>query len=145
MKCLTDISLVVIVAIALSACGSIKTLAPGAKQDLATNQKYRSTRCETIPRTYSGVMYVMCTAYIRKPEAGAESDAAEHPGRVPQQGENVHIDKGIPGANVLDMFLSGVIDTLVLPYTLFRQLTEGGLKFNVDPEFLDAESVRRDF
>ncbi|MDH5631714.1 MAG: YceK/YidQ family lipoprotein [Gammaproteobacteria bacterium] len=141
MRYKSAISLVVVAAACLSACGSIKTLAPGAKQDMATNQKYRNTRCEAIPRTYSGVMYVMCTAYIQKPETDTETDTTERPG----QDEAVNVDKSIPGASVLDLFLSGVIDTLVLPYTLFRQLTEGGFKFNVDPEYRNGELIRRDY
>ncbi|MBE9516426.1 MAG: hypothetical protein IME93_05560, partial [Proteobacteria bacterium] len=58
--------LAILLAILLSACGSMQTLGPGAKEDLATNKQYRATKCETIPRTYSGVAYVLCTAYLKQ-------------------------------------------------------------------------------
>ena len=40
----------------------------------------------------------------------------------------------MPGSSVIDLLLSGVVDTLVLPYTLYKQFDDGSYQLNVDPE-----------
>ncbi|SER18094.1 Protein of unknown function [Pseudomonas sp. NFACC02] len=82
---------------ALAGCGTIKTLhdARGAADDLASAH----SNCRTIPRAYSGVAYNYCTL-----------DGPETYGIRPSM-QTVAID----------IVLSGVSDTVLLPYTLYQQ------------------------
>ena len=113
----------------------MQTLSPGAKADLAGNEKYRTTRCETIPRTYSGVAYVLCTAYIKQPDSTDGKQDSGSSVKNGSTGNQTDKDSGnIPGSSLLDLLLSGVVDTLVLPYTLYKQFDDGSYQLNVDPE-----------
>jgi uncharacterized protein YceK len=89
---------------ALSGCGTIKTLndEKGASDDLA---RWKSN-CQSIPRAYSGVAYQFCNL-----------DAP------PRSGPHWAVT---PIA--LDMVVSGVADTLVLPYTGYMQYQHGDIK-----------------
>lgn len=136
MKIKMTTIIVTITTIALLAgCGSMKTLNSGAEADLAANKKYRTTRCETIPRTYSGVAFVLCTAYIKRPESEnseQNNGVTGDNGATRKQGDEESAT--IPGSSVIDLLLSGVVDTLVLPYTLYKQFDDGSYQLNVDPE-----------
>lgn len=136
MKQKLKITTSTILALALLAgCGSVQTLGPGAKTDLADNEKYRTTRCETIPRTYSGVAYVLCTAYIRKADSANSKQENGSTGGSGSARKQEDIEPGsLPGSSVIDLLLSGVVDTLVLPYTLYKQFDDGSYQLNVDPE-----------
>ena len=113
----------------------MQTLSPGAKADLSGNEKYRATKCETIPRTYSGVAYVLCTAYIKHADSTDDNHENGVSGEKEDSG-NLKDDNSssIPGSSLLDLLLSGVVDTLVLPYTLYKQFDDGSYQLNVDPE-----------
>ena len=81
----------------LTGCGTIITLynGPRAADNLAGWHSY----CSQIPRIYSGFAYGYCVL-----------DAPERYG--------VHDSAPIAAA---DMLLSGIADTLVLPYTIYQQ------------------------
>lgn len=87
----------------LSGCGTIVTLTneKGAADDLASWHSH----CQTIPRAYSGVAYQFCT--LNGPERfGGQSPAS-----------------GV----VFDLVLSGVADTVLIPYTGYQQYQLGSI------------------
>lgn len=90
-------------AAALSGCGTITTVGneKGAADDLASAH----SNCKTIPRTYSGVAYNVCTL------DGPQRYGVHNPMQTV----------------VLDLALSGVADTLVLPYTVYQQYERGSI------------------
>lgn len=91
----------------LTGCGSINTVL--REDDYAQRELTDlKTRCETIPRVYSGVAYDFCSlnAEYKHPKDNAGPLLA---------------------SALLDGALSGVLDTLVLPYTLYHQANEGSM------------------
>ena len=94
----------VILAAALTGCGTIKTLndEKGAADDLA---RWQST-CQSIPRVYSGMSYQFCN--LNSP---------------PRSGPHWAVT---PIA--LDMAASAVVDTIVIPYTGYQQYQRGDIK-----------------
>jgi len=106
MKFLT----VLLAALALSGCGSIVTV---FKDDHATGRHLKTARsdCGAVPRVYSGVMFDFCMLYAQP---------SGHP-------ETKETGFSMPGL-FLDMAASGVVDTLVLPYTIYRQNRDGSIE-----------------
>ncbi|HBP5564608.1 YceK/YidQ family lipoprotein [Pseudomonas paraeruginosa] len=101
--------LILLGAAALGGCGSVNTLARG-DASAAHDLRLQNTACSSLPRVYSGVSYNFCRLNVKtgSPVAPAQSD-------------------GILEVLALDFALSGVIDTLVLPYTSYRQYRDGNL------------------
>lgn len=93
----------------LSGCGSMHTL---RSDDVvrASEIELSGTYCEVVPRVYSGVTYDLCWLH----------------------GEPFVARGGVSGATVVwplaDMLLSGVTDTVSLPYTLYRQHRDGSIQ-----------------
>lgn len=89
---------------ALSGCGTVKTLndEKGAADDLARWQ----SNCNTIPRAYSGAAYQFCN--LDGPQRAGSHWAAP--------------------PILLDLIISGIADTLVLPYTGYQQYQQGDIK-----------------
>ena len=98
----TYIIVSILLAVFMSGCGSIRTLAPNAETKLAYGSQYKHTDCESIPRMYSGVALDICMAFITKNGA----------------------------FYTFDILMSGVIDTVALPYTLVMQTSQGSYKIN---------------
>jgi len=89
--------------LALTGCGTALTVFQ-EDEDAARSLRKQKTYCQSIPRIYSGLAYDFC--YLNAP---------------PEPG-------GYLASFVLvDLALSGVLDTVCLPYTLYRQTTEGNL------------------
>ncbi|TDV47390.1 uncharacterized protein YceK [Pseudomonas graminis] len=88
----------------LSGCGTIKTLndEKGAADTLARH----SSNCQSIPRAYSGAVYQFCTLNA-PPVSGPHWSAP---------------------TIALDMALSAVADTVLLPYTGYQQYQQGDIK-----------------
>lgn len=88
----------------LSGCGTVKTLndEKGAADDLARWQ----SNCHSIPRAYSGASYQFCNL-----NAPARSGSHWSAGTI-----------------ALDLALSGVADTVMLPYTGYLQYQHGDIK-----------------
>ena len=100
----------------LCGCGTINTV---FRPDAVASQNLKESRsyCENIPRIYSGVIYGFCTL----------------------NGEPAP-DKSLRGVNLMDhggsmlpivaveFVASGVLDTLVLPYTIYRQGRDGSIE-----------------
>jgi len=88
---------------ALSGCGTAMTVIQG-DADAARDLRKHKTNCQSIPRVYSGLAYDFCVL-----------DAPpDHSGFL------------VPFL-LLDLPLSGIFDTLSLPYTIYRQATEGSI------------------
>lgn len=92
----------------LSACGTVRTLAP---EQGNVNISYNDKRsyCQSIPRIYSGVAHNFCQLY-GEPDNTSYRTAAEFPFWA------------------TDTVLCTVTDTLALRYTITRQIREGSLK-----------------
>lgn len=95
-------------------CGSFMTLLPGSENRLQRIGFSERTYCKSIPRVYSGVSYDVCTVFIGPPAPiGTERDAER-------------AKRFFPGY-MMDIALSLVVDTLVLPYTIYRQYKDGNI------------------
>lgn len=87
----------------LAGCSTIRTAGVGDDEVVRMN-----TRCDEIPRVYSGVAYDICElSGTPNIDAGADGEAD---GRI--------------AAFVLD----AVADTVILPWTLYRQVTAGNIE-----------------
>ncbi|QHC95678.1 MULTISPECIES: YceK/YidQ family lipoprotein [unclassified Pseudomonas] len=96
-------------ALMLSGCGTVQTVMRDdqvAVDDLRSNKSY----CGAVPRIYSGVMYDFCSLHAPIDE-GNKYNAA------------------LPGW-AIDAVASGVLDTLLLPYTIYKQQTDGSIVIN---------------
>ena len=96
-----------LVALFLLGCGTVNTVIRGdsvARYDL----KQARTSCEAIPRVYSGVAYDMCIL------RGKPSRTALWFGSIPE-------------LIFIDLALSGALDTVALPYTIFGQINDGSI------------------
>lgn len=90
--------------LALAGCGTTMTVLQD-DEDAARSLRKQKTYCQSIPRIYSGLAYDFCLLHA-PPEPTAML--------VPLL--------------LLDLGLSGVFDTVSLPYTIYRQATDGNLK-----------------
>lgn len=97
--------LVFFLAISIAGCGSFATLTQ-SDGEVARELRQAETRCEVLPRPYSGVVYSFC---------------------------NVHSNSlrftrhALYPLYLFDMIPSLVVDTFALPYTLIRHYREGDL------------------
>jgi uncharacterized protein YceK len=90
-------------ALVLSGCGTAVTVLQD-DEDSARSLRKQKTYCQSIPRIYSGLAYDFCVL-----------NAAPDP-------------TGILLPFVLvDFTLSGVFDTVLLPYTVYRQAADGNI------------------
>lgn len=89
--------------IALSGCGTAKTVLQ-ADEDATRSLRKHKTYCQSIPRLYSGLAYNFCILNAPPDPTGFL----------------------VPYA-LLDITLSGVMDTVALPYTIYRQVAHGNL------------------
>lgn len=97
--------LIVFTAMILAACGSLTTVGI-PDREIASNLKRQGTYCENIPRVYSGVAYDFCYLHSRR--------------------DGVYIDWYL-GFYLIDGVASGLVDTVLLPYTGYKQYTDGSL------------------
>lgn len=91
----------------LVGCGTVTTV---LRDDavVSTDLKKQKTYCQSIPRVYSGVAYDFCVLNGPPNSMGA-----------------VAIND-VPWV-YFDFLASGVLDTLVLPYTIYRQSVDGSI------------------
>ena len=99
-------------ALMISGCGTISSVFQAdavAGNDLKTRQTY----CDSISRIYSGIGYDFCVLH-----------APELPMKA--------FGTGRPAAPLvlLDLVVSGVTDTLVLPYTAYQQVKHGNIEIH---------------
>ena len=105
----------------LSGCGSYHTLRSDDVVN-ASELRLKGTYCGAIPRVYSGVVWDACQLYGEPP-----ADTGYTPPPTPATSTF-----GPPILPVLDMVFSGVVDTLALPYTLYRQSRDGSIELRRD-------------
>lgn len=98
-----------VVAGLLAGCGTINTVFrdDGVTSD---NLKEAESFCGAVPRVYSGVVYDFCLLHGAEPR----------PNRV-RSGPEM-------GFVAVDIGASATLDTLLLPYTLYRQHSDGGIE-----------------
>ncbi len=91
----------------LLGCGTVNTVLKG-DEVTRRNLKQEKTYCESIPRVYSGVSYNLCILH-----------------GPPQHIEVVTL--GFIPLQILDFIPSAILDTLALPYTIYRQSEDGNI------------------
>lgn len=102
--------------LALVGCGTINTV---FRPDAVASQNLKNSRshCENVPRIYSGVMYGFCTLNGEpKPERSLNDPSLSN-----SSGNALPII-------AIEFLGSGVLDTLVLPYTIYRQNKDGSIE-----------------
>ncbi|MBP1127417.1 MULTISPECIES: YceK/YidQ family lipoprotein [Pseudomonas] len=95
-------------ALSLLGCGTVNTV---MREDHVAVQalKKQKTYCQSISRVYSGVAYDLCQLHA-----------------PPSATTGVWVNF-VP-LIFIDVVASGVLDTLVLPYTVYRQSTDGSIE-----------------
>lgn len=91
------------ISLALSGCGTALTVLQD-DEDATRGLRKQKTYCQSIPRMYSGLAYDFCILNAPPDPTGFL----------------------VPFV-LLDLALSGVMDTVSLPYTIYRQATDGNL------------------
>ncbi|MDX1442425.1 MAG: YceK/YidQ family lipoprotein [Gammaproteobacteria bacterium] len=100
----------------LSACGTTQTVAVGPHESISITASGENTRCDWIPRVYSGVAWNFC--YLNSPygaTAGVGGDAMD----------NTII--GVPFF-LFDFAMSAAFDTIALPWTIYTQSHYGNIE-----------------
>ena len=106
----TSVSLMALLGITsvMAGCGTVNTAIRG--DSVAVRElKAKKTYCQSVPRVYSGVSYDLCVLHAPPRSAGGLSL------------------NDVPWP-YLDVAVSGVMDTLILPYTIYRQSADGSLE-----------------
>lgn len=99
------IRLITLLPLLLCACGTIQTT--HQPEQLPSHEPSRRSYCNSIPSVYAGASYDLCASVFSRPgEVDANLLSAGH---------------------LLDLPLSAASDTLLLPYTILRQLRHGNL------------------
>jgi uncharacterized protein YceK len=91
------------VSLVLTGCGTAMTVFQD-DEDAARGLRKQKTYCQSIPRVYSGLAYDFCVLNAPPDPTGFL----------------------VPFV-LLDLTLSGVLDTVCLPYTVYRQTVDGNL------------------
>lgn len=101
--------LLVVTSLLVTGCGTINTVFR-SDDVVARNLSESKTYCGSIPRIYSGVFYDLCI--LNAPPVFSEKNAAA-PAFIPLE--------------IMDFIPSCAVDTVVLPYTIYRQITNGNI------------------
>ena len=89
--------------LALTGCGTALTVLQD-DEDAARSLRKQKTYCQSIPRVYSGLAYDFCLLHAPPDPTGIL----------------------VPFV-LVDLTLSGILDTMSLPYTIYRQAADGNL------------------
>ncbi|KAB0505746.1 YceK/YidQ family lipoprotein [Pseudomonas moorei] len=92
------------ISLTLAGCGTASTVLQG-DEDAARGLRRQKTYCQSIPRVYSGLAYDFCVMNAPPDPTGV---------LVPLV--------------LLDLALSGALDTVALPYTIVRQGMDGNIR-----------------
>lgn len=106
------IQVMLLATLMLAGCGTVQTVVR-ADGVAAKSLKEKNSYCGAVPRIYSGVMYDFC--YLNAPL---------------EKGRDAQIHGPAPAIVLIDVVLSGTLDTLLLPYTLYRQQADGSIIIN---------------
>lgn len=104
------------VLLALAGCGTINTV---FRPDAVTSQNLKDSRshCDNVPRIYSGVIYGFCTL-----------NGEPAPDKNLQDSGHIGLGRDSIPAIAVEFVASGVLDTLALPYTIYRQNKDGSIE-----------------
>lgn len=97
-------------ALLLSGCGTVNSVIR-KEGDTARELRLVKTYCQSIPRVYSGVAFDFCTLHAAPDPTGFL----------------------IPFV-LVDIAVSAVADTVVLPYTVYRQSADGNISIYWRPD-----------
>lgn len=93
----------------LAGCGTVQTVM--RSDEVAVKElKDQKSYCGAVPRIYSGVTYDFC--YLNAPLGG---------------GLDAQVHGPATAVVLLDAVVSGAMDTLLLPYTIYRQQADGSI------------------
>ncbi|MCF4996637.1 YceK/YidQ family lipoprotein [Pseudomonas syringae] len=106
------IQAVMLTALFLGGCGTVQTVVRNDQVAVDELKKERSY-CGAVPRIYSGVTYDFCLLHA---PPGEDVDTFNHKNSTP----------GL----LIDAVLSGALDTLLLPYTIYKQQADGSIIIN---------------
>ena len=106
------------IALALSGCGTISSVSRSDHTIISKLQR-QQTYCESVPRVYSGTAYDFCMLHSKPRYNGARYPDDD----APRQYSNNHAP-----FHLWDMPWPLVLDTIILPYTIYIQNIEGSLK-----------------
>jgi uncharacterized protein YceK len=101
-----------LVALLLAGCGTVQTVVRG-DEVAAKSLKQQKSYCGAVPRIYSGVTYDFCS--LNAPL---------------QEGRDAQTYTFEPAFVLIDVVISGALDTLLLPYTIYRQQADGSIIIN---------------
>ena len=96
----------------LSGCGTVQTVVR-SDQVAVNDLKQEKSYCGAVPRIYSGVAYDFCLLHA---PPGENIDTFDHKNATP----------GL----LVDAVMSGALDTLLLPYTIYKQQADGSIVVN---------------
>lgn len=102
--------LIFLATLALQACGTIKST-QSIENRIAIKNGSNASYCEELPHVYSGVGYNLCVLHSK-------------PNPVIADGSTM-LD-----LMLLDTALSAIADTILLPYTVIKQLDSGNMTVN---------------
>ena len=103
----------VLAALMLAGCGTIQTVVR-SDEVAAKSLKEQKSYCGAVPRIYSGVTYDFCSlnAPLEKGRGCTRTTTMRQP------------------VVLIDVVVSGALDTLLLPYTIYRQQADGSIVIN---------------
>src|SRR5471032_2081625 len=99
----------VLAALTLAGCGTIQTVVR-SDEAAANSLKKQNSFCGSVPRIYSGVTYDFCTLHA-PPGPGIDEQTMSNANPIV----------------LIDAVISGALDTLLLPYTIYRQQVDGSI------------------
>ncbi|MGY2338825.1 YceK/YidQ family lipoprotein [Pseudomonas sp. SDO5532_S415] len=103
------VQLMLMAALMLAGCGTVQTVIRA--DEVATKSlKEQKSYCGAVPRIYSGVAYDFC--YLNAPL---------------EKGRDAQVHDSAPAIVLIDVVISGALDTLLLPYTIYRQQADGSI------------------
>ena len=100
----------------VSACGTFKSFNNTDNGKVRINSSLVNSKCDEISYLYSGVQYDFCLLHASRRNTGG------------------HIKFDSVWFVWPDFLFSAVADTLVLPYTAYKQVVDGNLKVVKDPQ-----------
>ncbi|MGF6091765.1 YceK/YidQ family lipoprotein [Pseudomonas sp. 18173] len=102
-------TVMLLAALMLAGCGTIQTVVRSDEAAAKSLQKQKSY-CGAVPRIYSGVTYDFC--FLNAPL---------------EEGRDAQVHGPAPAIVLIDVVISGALDTLLLPYTIYRQQADGSI------------------
>lgn len=102
--------------VSLAGCGTINTV---FRPDAVASQNLKDSRshCENVPRIYSGVIYGFCTL-----------NGEPAPNKSLKDNGILGHDGNFLPVVAIEFVASGALDTLMLPYTIYRQNKDGSIE-----------------